>query len=131
MKDFISTFTHSATFQPTIKEWPVSMLDELANVPGKPEVYTTMRGGNEVISRIKLIFKEVNDEVVLGNFFRNDDMSWISEIVGSGKMIMRTQDRRRDPNARARCHKYIVEDGYAFPVRYPGSTNRKRETRVL
>ena len=124
-------FIHSATFQPTIKEWPTSMLTELAELPGKPQVYTTIRNGVETISRIKLYFKEVDGEIVDGNLFRNDDMSWISEIVVTGKMTMRTKDQRDNPRNRFRIHKYIVEQGYASPVRFPGSTNRKRETRVL
>ena len=121
--------TRSATFQPTIREWSMDLLDELKAVIGQPEVFTTTdKDGKETISRIKLSVKEdENGDVLEGYHFRNDDMDYVSEIIGTGKMTLRTVNSE----GRIRISKYIVEDGYAHYVRFPGSTNSKRETRVL
>lgn len=103
-------------------------MSKLEAVIGKPAVYITVKDGVEHISRIKLFVKEdENGEVVEGNHFRNDDMDYISEIIGTGKMTLRTVNAE----GRIRISKYIIENGYAHYVRFPGSSNRKRETRVL
>ena len=110
-------FYYSVSFIPSTKEWSTDMLEELEEVIGKPKVYAiTERNGKETISRINLTMKEVDGEVVEGHFFRNYDLDAISEIVGTGRMVMRIKDQRRDPDAKMRFLRYVVEDGYAYPM---------------
>ena len=115
---------HTATFKPTIKEWDFEILDLLDEAMVPCKVFISKVNGRDAITRI-LFTTTINEDNKLedGQYYRNDDLDYVSELIGSGSLTIRHQYRDSKPT----LNKYIVEAGYAYPIRFGGPAKRRGE----